>query len=277
MPPLIRVLGPDLRRDDGFAWGDVAVGTQLHSNRHDLGTTRLWDTYWQCGPESVDPEATTAALPALPKRNRRLQPDQRHIIGEVCLLADHLDAALAAGEDLVALSAGAVRAQRSDGALPLSDGLRPLVAAAQALERTLIGRALQARSRCRALKGLEQPIGPALDAFAAATSVLADAAAEMADRDFADFDSGGDPYAYLRSRAIIKADAGIAPGAGHIVVTEDFLVGRQIPLGPLMDMTASALDLLDNAYCLFDDAPEDSRREVSRTEASRVAADDSSQ
>ena len=86
------------------------------------------------------------------------------------------------------------------------------------------------------------------------TSLLADAAAEMADRDFADFDSGGDPYAYLRSRAIIAADAGIAPGAGHIVVTEDFLVGRQIPLGPLLDMTARALDLLDNAYCLFDDA-----------------------
>src|SRR5262245_49205132 len=129
---------------------------------------------------------------------------------EVYLLADHLDAVLAAGEDLIALRVDIESVRRSDGAAAPWEHFEGFVAEARMLELTLVSRALQARrwakDLARTLARHDEAIGTLLDLFAAGLAVLEDAVVELADRTGADFDAGLDPLAYLRTRGLIPAD-----------------------------------------------------------------------
>ena len=119
------------------------------------------------------------------------------------------------------------------------------------LELGILARTLQARTRARDVGQFDDEIAPVLALFSASTAVLADAAAELADRTFADFDGGSDPLAYLRSRGVIAADVGSLKGLARIAIGEEFLIARRIALGPLLDVTAALLDVLDANYGLF--------------------------
>jgi hypothetical protein len=175
----------------------------------------------------------------------------------VLLLADHLDAVLAAGEDLLKLSVDIAAAARSDGAAAPWERFRGLVGDARLYELTIVNRVLQARKRAdevvKAVAKREPGIKPVLGLFVGGTAVLEDAVAELADRSGGDFDTGLDPLVYMRTRAMIPADAGTITGLTSIGVREDFLVARRIALGPLLDLTAALLDLLDLVYHLFDE------------------------
>ena len=171
----------------------------------------------------------------------------------IYLLADHLDAVLASGEDLIKLSTERDAATRTDGGNPVWQNLHALVSSAGDLELGILARTLQARNLARDLRAYDQDIAPLLAVFSASTLVLADAAAELSDSTVADFDGGIDPLAYLRSRGVIAADAGTVDGSGTISIGEDFLIARRIALGPLMDLTAQLLDVLEAHYGLFAD------------------------
>ena len=175
----------------------------------------------------------------------------------IYLLADHLDAVLAAGEDLLALYVDLDGGARGDGAAEPWSGLGHLVVDARQLELSLISRSLQARNRTRDL--VREPdrqdtlIRSLLSLFVASTAILEDAAEELADNSFTDFEAGIDPLAYLRSRNVVPADAATLRKGGRLAVTEAFLVARRIPLGPLLDVSARLLDLLDTTYGLFEE------------------------
>lgn len=169
----------------------------------------------------------------------------------IYLLADHLDAVLAAGEDLMKLSVAVADPSKCDGASPVWSELEDLIGQARDLELSAIARTLQARTRARDIASYDDEIAPLFKVYSASTAILADAAAELADTTFADFDAGCDPLAYLRSRGVIAAEAGSLKGLERIVVGEDFLVARRIALGPLLDLTAQLLDVLDTNYGLF--------------------------
>ena len=185
----------------------------------------------------------------------------------VYLLADHLDAVLAAGEDLLKLEVDIEGVRRSDGATAPWQHFEGLVATARMLELTLVSRALQARRWAkevgREMQRHEPVIGLMLGVFAGGIAALEDAVAELADRTAADFDTGLDPLAYMRTRGLIAADAGTLHGARTLAVTDSFLVARRIELGPLLDMSAALLDALDAAYSLFAEAEMPARREES--------------
>jgi hypothetical protein len=175
---------------------------------------------------------------------------------EVYLLADHLDAVLAAGEDLMGLHVDIEGVRRSDGAAAPWEYLEGFVAEARLLELSIVSRALQARRWAteisRKLNAHDRAVSVVLDLFASGVAALEDAIAELADRAGADFDAGLHPLAYLRTRGLIPADAGTLRGARIVEATEAFLVARRIELGPLLDMTAALLDALDAVYCLFE-------------------------
>jgi hypothetical protein len=175
----------------------------------------------------------------------------------VLLLADHLDAVLAAGEDILKLEVDIEAARKADGATGPWERFGDVVALAKLYELTIVSRVLQARNRCAELARQIGRDGEAFAAmlglFAGGTAVLEEAVAELANRAAADFDMGLDPLAYLRTRNVMPADAGSLAGSARLLIGEDFLVARRIELGPLLDMSAALLDALDVAYSLFDE------------------------
>ncbi len=176
---------------------------------------------------------------------------------EVLLLADHLDAILAAGEDIQKLAVDIEAVRRSDGIAAPWDRFADLIGQARLFELTIISRVLQARSRARELARVLGRKGDIfaglLELFASGTSVLEVATAELADRSGNDFDGGLDPLTYLRTRNVVPVDAGSILGLSKLTIGDGFMVARRIELGPLLDMAAALLDVLDITYCLFEE------------------------
>lgn len=189
---------------------------------------------------------------------------------EVLLLADHLDAVLAAGEDILKLEVDIEAVRKSDGAVAPWERFAGLVSQAKMYELTIVSRALQARNRAREYaRKLDRADHNRmlLDLFAGGTAELEDAVAHLADRTGADFDTGLDPLPYLRTRGVIPADAGTMSAMAKLAIGENFLVARHIELGALLDMTAALLDALDVTFHLFEE-DEETASDVGRVSGS---------
>ena len=197
-------------------------------------------------------------MPALQNLASTLPPDATAPAPDfVCLLADHLDAALAAGEDLLTAAHGWRLADLSDAdAIAASRAAqRATVEKIRALELAVVAHVLKARERTDDLARTEPFLKSPARLFHAGTVVLADAVSECGDATGIDFDTGDGLTAYLRSRGLIAPDAPALPDDVKLKVTEEFLLVRRIPLGPLMDLVAMFLDRLDLLYGLY--APQD--------------------
>jgi hypothetical protein len=169
------------------------------------------------------------------------------------LLADHLDAALAAGEDLVGLGF-AWRAAVAASAAELAEiraAERTTVERIRLLEASLLARILRGREHARELARGDARIAGVARLFLAGTTVLLDAVAETGDATVLDFESGDGLLAYLRSRALIAADAASPAAYATIKVDEGFLVAQRLPLGGLLDLAATFLDTLELHYELY--------------------------
>jgi hypothetical protein len=179
----------------------------------------------------------------------------------VYMVADNLDAVLAAGEDLLALThdcGGAVDPARAAAATD-----RRFADRVRALEMTVAARTLQARARAAEVRAADTRYKPLIDLFIAGTTALPDAVADLGDSTAADFHAGCDAVTYLRARGAIPADApGLAP-FGQLVITESFLIAERIQLGALMDLCATFLDRLEDHYELYEDEAPAEADEVS--------------
>jgi hypothetical protein len=184
------------------------------------------------------------------------------------LLADHLDSALAAGEDLMAatLPARADLDEIDGKAAP--DAVDAFVRRVQQLESSLLLRVLQAR-RLAADIGREDPTLKATGSlFRAQTETLH----ELILRSGRNGDGGlariGDNYAYLRSRGLIAPEAAAPSPYESLTVGETFRVGGVAGLSQILDMVSAVLDLLDARFGLYVPEPIESDGRDS------VAADD---
>jgi hypothetical protein len=184
-----------------------------------------------------------------------IAPERRH--PSIYLLGDHLDAALAMGEDLltekVALDAPA-------GKSPLRDWMRQnrdlndFLTTVRTLEYAMTARLLQARKRAEELKRSETRLRPLIALFVAGTAPLADAAAELGDTDARDFQSADAALTFLRSRGLLAADAAGLEGLPRLAISEDYQIAGRIRLGTLLDLVATFLDTLDLLFDLYADA-----------------------
>lgn len=175
---------------------------------------------------------------------------QTNVPASAFMLADHLDAALAAGEDI--LAAGA-RLESDAGALePVA--LRSAVELVRALELSIVTRVLKAREWSQRLVAVDPRFRLQASLFMGGTAALVDALAEFADATNLDFDTADSPTPYFRSRGVIDEEAeGLWVRQGALI-TEQFRIARRIELGPLMDMIAAYLDAMEIHFELF--APE---------------------
>ncbi|MBX9926036.1 MAG: hypothetical protein K2Y05_06740 [Hyphomicrobiaceae bacterium] len=177
------------------------------------------------------------------------------------LLADHLDATLAAGEDLLAAgrrcralidSMPSPRAPQAGHAV----ALRTSVELVRSLELALITRATKAREWSQMLVKLDPRFRQIGSLFIAGTAPLIDAIAEFADATEQDFETGDVMTAYFRGRGILLPGMSALHEIDGPFVTEGFLVSRRIELGPLLDLAAAYLDALEIHFTLFDAADE---------------------
>lgn len=171
----------------------------------------------------------------------------------VYLLAEHLDAALAAGEDLtgVLFIWPGAPPRDPDAIAELRAGQRAAIERIRTFELALISRVLKGRDWATEVAESEERFAMMARLYLAGTAVLLDAVEECADISAADFDSGSGLLAYVRSRGLIAADAPALVDSAPLIAGENFLVARRIPLGPLMDLAATFLDTLEAEYDLF--------------------------
>jgi hypothetical protein len=177
----------------------------------------------------------------------------------IYLLAEHLDAALAAGEDLMGVrfvwSGPQPRLREEIEAI--RTGQRSSVERIRTFELALLSRVLAGREWAAAVAGEEDKFAALTRLFLSGTAILVDAVDECGDSTAIDFDTGDNLTAYVRSRGLLAADAPAMHDLTPISPDEDFLVARRAPLGPLLDLVAAFLDALEAEFDLFQDADGD--------------------
>ncbi|MDQ8700102.1 hypothetical protein [Hyphomicrobium sp. LHD-15] len=172
----------------------------------------------------------------------------------VYLLADHLDSALAAGEDLLksTLSWNAGDARSADGLTQQRRDEREAVDTARSLEMVLLARILKSRETAQELVKTESEFKLVSRLYTSGTAPVAEAANELTDETAVAFDTGDGITAYLRSRGLLAEDAAAPLEAASLTVTEQFLVAGRMNLGALLDLVAMFLDTLETHYELYD-------------------------
>jgi hypothetical protein len=170
----------------------------------------------------------------------------------VYMLADHLDAALAAGEDIMARgSQWRALAEKPGDPAEYAGRQRKIADEIRSLELMLVARILKARSHALTLSDYDDRFRAVGKLFASGTAILLDAVEESGDARSIDFDTGDDVVAYVRSRGLIAPDAAAIRNASDLTIDDSFLVAKRMALGPLLDMAAAFLDALDIQYELF--------------------------
>ncbi len=174
----------------------------------------------------------------------------------VYLLADHLDSALAAGEDLVksTLRWNASDPRAAEGLTEQRHEERRAIEAARTLEMVLLARVLKSRESAQELAKIENQFKLITRLYTSGTEIVAEAARSLTDETSYAFDAGDGITAYLRSRGLIDEDAPAPLEAEQLAVTERFLVAGHMNLGALLDLVAMFLDTLETHYALYDHA-----------------------
>jgi hypothetical protein len=192
----------------------------------------------------------------------------------VYMVADHLDGALAAGEDLAARGNDWRALAENPG--DIGDFVlrqREIAEEVRSYELILIARMLKAREHAAALAQTDPRFAQIANLFVSGTNVLVDTAETCGDSRTADFETGDGLIAYVRSRGLISDEAVGVTQPSQFVIDDNFLVATMSPLGPLMDMAAAFLDALDVHYELFaenfDDDTDDTAWPATRSEFGR--------
>lgn len=171
------------------------------------------------------------------------------------LLADHLDAVLAAGEDLLAASSEAAEREPDACGRRIADSRaeqRHQLERIRGLELALVSRCLRGRERAQELAVLDIRFKQITGLFIGGTAPLVDAIADCTDATAHDFETGDGILAYLRAHGLVPEDTETLDERAGIRVGEDFLVAHRIALGPLLDLVATFLDALELHFDLYE-------------------------
>ena len=171
----------------------------------------------------------------------------------IALVADHLDAVLAIGEDLL----GERLPPRADLDEVDADGapfaLDQFVRQLRQREAALLLRLLQCRRLLVDGGAGGRTLKSAATLFRAQTDALSELIAKATREEARAIPAPVDSLSYLRSRSVIAPEAAQLSPFEAAGATEAFRVGGVAPLGAIMDMVAALLDLLDSHFDLYGD------------------------
>jgi len=172
----------------------------------------------------------------------------------VYLLADHLDATLAAGEDLLRQRLDVLHPRPSTEPSEVQAWhrqLRGFLEVVRGYELTMLTRLMQARQRADEVRRGDSRLATFAALFHAGTTPLADTVAQATDPRHIDFDEGAEAIAFLKARAILAADCDGLDTYSSLEIADRTLVAGVIPLGVLLDHVVALLDALELHYDLF--------------------------
>ncbi len=171
----------------------------------------------------------------------------------VYLLAEHLDAALAVGEDLNKISYvwPGPSPREPEDITKIRARQRDAVERIRTLELTLLSRILVGRDRAEELASENKTFSAIARLYVSSTAILVDAVDECADSTEVDFDTGDGLTAFVRSRGLLAEDAPALDDASPIKLDDAFLVARRLRLGVLLDLVSAFLNALEAEYDLF--------------------------
>jgi hypothetical protein len=171
----------------------------------------------------------------------------------IALVADHLDAVLAIGEDLIAerLPPRADLDELDADGAPYA--LDRFVRELRQREAALLLRLLQCRRLLVDIGSGGRTFKSAAALFRAQTDALSDLIAKATREEARAIPAPVDSLSYLRSRSVIAPEAAQLSPFEAAGATEAFRVGGVAPLGAIMDMVAALLDLMDSHFDLYGD------------------------
>ncbi len=195
----------------------------------------------------------TAATQALKQRDTAASE-----LGCIHRLADHLDATLAMGEDLIGLSLAVAALVPGDAHLDITQrntAISQFARKVRALELGITSRLLQVRLRAAEVRHVDPRFAPVLGLLVGGTAILADAAAGrgdgLGDISQSALMGGSEVLRFLKSRSLLADDVKSLGAVASLSVTGDYLLAGHIHLGTLLDMIAQILDTLDLAFDLY--------------------------
>ena len=170
-------------------------------------------------------------------------------------LADHLDATLAMGEDLLKQAIDVAPLTPGDQNAVIEQRQRMISGFARrirALELGMTARLLQARARAVEVRDAHPKFAPMIGLFVGGTAPLVEAAAGgLGDISQQALVGGPAVLAFLKSRALADAELQSLGGVNQLRVTEGYLLAEHIHFGTLLDMIAAFSDALDVAFDLY--------------------------
>ncbi len=178
-----------------------------------------------------------------------------YIPPNIYLLADNLDAALAAGEDIMkATLVWETGAGRDGEAISRTRATqRAVLQHVRSLEQILVARVLKSRERSEEIAKRDARFATVARLYNAGTAVLIEAVGDFGNPAAIDFENGGGAVAFLRARGLIAEDSP-GPVDGEIFhFRDDFRIAGRIRLGTLLDLVAMYLDTLETHFDLFSD------------------------
>lgn len=195
----------------------------------------------------------------------------------VYLLADHLDAILAASEDMTKITITWNSANSTEEECGIRDlnALHASVDDLRSLELTLVARVLKSRERAEELVRADPRLKLMAKLYLSGTATILDAIQELTDDVSSDFNAGDATLAYLRARELLAADVAAPADGATLKVTEAFPVGRRIRLATLMNLVAQFLDTVELYHDIYTGpltAPELAGQEDSQDAASEASA-----
>lgn len=178
-----------------------------------------------------------------------------YIPPNVYLLADNLDAALAAGEDITkpVLIWETGTGREGQDIADARAVQRAILETVRSLEQLLVARVLKSRERSEEIAKRDPRFSTIARLYNAGTAILIEAVADFGDPSAIDFNSGRGAVAFLRSRGLIAEDAAGPYEGQSINFSDNFLVAGRIRLGTLLDLVAMYLDTLETHFDLFSD------------------------
>jgi len=168
----------------------------------------------------------------------------------IVLLADHLDATLTVGEDLLAqaLPPRADLEEADPASAP--EAFEAFIGRMVRLESGLVLRVLQARRHAAELGRADPSMKAAANLFRAQTGLMAELAVERGALG-GGLERPGDAHAWLRSRGLIAPEAAAPSPFEAVAASDDLKVAGLIRLGDLLDAVAALLDLIDARFGLY--------------------------
>lgn len=180
--------------------------------------------------------------------------DEEQLQSIVYFLSDHVCTAIEAGEAIYAQSYEASQSGANLSAnqiLSGQDEFQRFIDVIRHYEYLILTHLSQARHWGGQLRQLDSEFRPVIDLFATATDLASDANTLLGEDEEAVFNGAGDPLSFIAIREMKILERGADGLPLRVEIGEDYLLGGQILLSGLIEVSETFHDTMASRYAVF--------------------------